>query len=131
MMLHRAHVAALPLCLLTLTSIGIAQAPTSAARPAAVTPVSLATWDPAKPDTVRAADIRLASVTASGAPRTFQIVSIPIPDDFAKVMKLDVEMISRGDFVVLGARPTRRQQEAGRSNNWNPGERARGPSARR
>ena len=104
MMLHRAHVAALPLCLLTLTSIGIAQAPTSAARPAAVTPVSLATWDPAKPDTVRAADIRLASVTASGAPRTFQIVSIPIPDDFAKVMKLDVEMISRGDFVVLGAR---------------------------
>ena len=103
MVLHRAHVAALSLCVLALTSIGIAQAPTSAARPAAVTPVSLATWDPAKPDSAKTLDVRLAAVTASGAPRSFQIVSIPIPDAFAKVMKLDVEVVSQWEIEEYAA----------------------------
>ncbi len=44
------------------------------------------------------------SVTASGAPRSYQVVSIPVPDALASVMKLDVEVVPRGEFVVLGPR---------------------------
>ena len=48
--------------------------------------------------------ITLPPVTVSGAPRSFQVVSIPIPAAFAQVMKLEVEVIPHGDFAVLGPR---------------------------
>jgi hypothetical protein len=56
------------------------------------------------PDSTRDIEITLPSVTVSGAPRSFQVVSIPIPDAFARVMKLEVEVVPRGDFMVLGPR---------------------------
>lgn len=49
-------------------------------------------------------EITLPSVTVAGAPRSYQVVSVPVPDAFARVMKLEVEVIPRGDFVVLGPR---------------------------
>jgi hypothetical protein len=55
-------------------------------------------------DSVTDIEISLPSVTASGAPRSFQVIPVPIPEAFARVMKLDVEVVPRGEFVVLGAR---------------------------
>jgi hypothetical protein len=48
--------------------------------------------------------IKLPSVTASGAPRSFRVVSIPIPEAFSQVVKLEVEIVPHGDFVILGSR---------------------------
>jgi hypothetical protein len=55
-------------------------------------------------DSVTDIEISLPSVTASGAPRSYQVIPVPIPDAFARVMKLEVEVVPRGEFVVLGAR---------------------------
>jgi hypothetical protein len=54
-------------------------------------------------DSARRSETTLPSVTSSGAPRTYQIVSIPVPDLFASAAEIDVEIIARGEFVVLGA----------------------------
>jgi hypothetical protein len=104
MVLPRAHFAALFVALLTSTSTGVAQTPTSAAGPGGRTPVSLARWERTKTDSAGDQETRQAAVTASGAPRSFQVISIPIPEVFAGVMSLNVEIVSHGDFTVLGAR---------------------------
>ncbi|HKC80609.1 MAG TPA: NEW3 domain-containing protein [Gemmatimonadaceae bacterium] len=70
----------------------------------AVRPTSLVTWTGARPDSVSDVDITLSAATASGAPRSYQVVSIPIPDALAHVMKLEIEIVPRGEFVVLGPR---------------------------
>jgi hypothetical protein len=57
-----------------------------------------------RPDSSNDVEITLPSVSASGAPRSYQVVSIPVPDAFAQVMKLEVEVVPRGEFVVLGPR---------------------------
>ena len=57
-----------------------------------------------KSDSSNDVEITLPSVSASGAPRSYQVVSIPVPDAFAHVMKLDVEVVPHGEFVVLGPR---------------------------
>jgi hypothetical protein len=69
-----------------------------------VRPASMATSSGSKPDSVSDIEITLPSVTATGAPRSYQVVSIPVPDAFARVMKLEVEVIPNGEFVVLGPR---------------------------
>ena len=99
----RAHVAALSLVLAGLMS-SVVQAQTRASQPGTVSAVSLAMSNAGNSDSTRDIEITLPSVTVSGAPRSFQVVSIPIPDAFAQVMKLEVEVIPRGDFVVLGPR---------------------------
>jgi len=79
-----------------------------------VRPASPATWSRSRPDSAKDIEITLASVAASGAPRSFQVVSIPIPDAFAHVVKLEVEIVPYGEFVVLGPR-TRALSGSGRS----------------
>ena len=76
----------------------VASAPGDASRLA-----SLATSS-SRSDSVADIEITLPSVTASGAPRSYQVMSVPVPDAFARVMKLDIEVVPRGEFVVLGAR---------------------------
>ena len=49
-------------------------------------------------------EIALPSVTVSGAPRTYQVVSIPVPDAMSKLSDVQMVIIPRGDFVVLGPR---------------------------
>ncbi|HKR09429.1 MAG TPA: hypothetical protein VJS39_09585 [Gemmatimonadaceae bacterium] len=49
-------------------------------------------------------EIAMPSVTVSGAPRSYQVVSIPIPDAMAKLSDVQMVVIPRGDFVVLGPR---------------------------
>ena len=55
-------------------------------------------------DSVSDIEISLPSVTGSGAPRSYQVIPVPIPEAFSRVMKLEVEIVPRGEFVVLGAR---------------------------
>ena len=49
-------------------------------------------------------EIALPSVTVSGAPRSYQVVSIPVPDAMARLSDVQLVIIPRGDFVVLGPR---------------------------
>ena len=100
---RRVGLAALSLIISGLVPFGVAQAQSAASQPGTTSP-SLATWNAAKPDSADDIEITLPSVVVSGAPRSFQVVSIPVPDAFARVMKLDIEVIPHGDFVVLGPR---------------------------
>ena len=58
----------------------------------------------AKPDSSRDVQITLPSVTASGAPRTYQVVSIPVPDALAHSSDVEVVIVPKGEFGVLGPR---------------------------
>ena len=73
---------AVALCLSVsgLTAFGVAQAQITTTQPGAASAVSLATWRGAKSDSASDIVITLPSVTVSGAPRSFQVVSIPIPE---------------------------------------------------
>lgn len=99
---RHACVVAFSLALSGVPFFGVAQAQTGGSQPPTARPVSLATR--AEDDSARDTEVPLPSVTASGAPRSFQVVSIPVPDAFSQVMKLEVEIVPRGDFVVLGPR---------------------------
>ena len=48
--------------------------------------------------------ITLPTVLASGEPRSYQVVSVPVPEALAKAHEIVVEIFSRGEFVVLGPR---------------------------
>jgi len=101
---RRAGLSALSLIISGLAPFGVAQGQNTASQPGTTNAVSLATWNVAKHDSADDIETTLPSVVVSGAPRSFQVVSIPIPDAFARVMKLELEMIPHGDFVVLGPR---------------------------
>lgn len=81
-----------------------AQSASAPAPGVGVRATSLIMENGSRSDSASDVEITLPSVTASGAPRSYQVVSIPVPDAFARVMKLDVEVIPHGDFVVLGPR---------------------------
>jgi len=101
---RRACIVALSLIVSGLVPSRVAQAQNAASQPGTASAVSLATSNEAKPASARDIEITLPSVTVSGAPRSFQVVSIPVPDALAQVMKLDIEVVPHGDFVVLGPR---------------------------
>jgi hypothetical protein len=58
--------------------------------------------DSSRTDSPSDVEITLPSVTVAGAPRSYQVISVPVPEAFAHVMKLDVEVLPKGDFIVLG-----------------------------
>jgi hypothetical protein len=80
-----------------------AQAPTNAAPSGAFQVPSRGTFGP-RPDSSSDIEITLPSVTVNGAPRSYQVVSIPVPDALASASNVELEIVPRGDFVVLGAR---------------------------
>lgn len=49
-------------------------------------------------------EIPMPAVTATGAPRSYQIVSLPVPDALAQLSDVKLEIVPRGEFVVLGVR---------------------------
>jgi len=51
-----------------------------------------------------AGEIALPSVTVSGAPRSYQVVSVPLPAALAQLSFVQLVIVPRGDFVVLGSR---------------------------
>jgi len=97
---------------LTLSAQILAQGVTAATPSgnAAVAPFS-------RTDSTRAEiEIALPSVTVTGAPRSYQVVSVPVPDAMAQLSDVQLVIIPRGEFVVLGARSRdlnpRRQRKA-------------------
>jgi hypothetical protein len=80
-----------------------AQAPANAAPSGTATIGSRGTLGP-RSDSPSDIEITLPSVTVSGAPRSYQVVSIPIPEALANASNIEVEIVPRGDFVVLGSR---------------------------
>ena len=94
--------AALALAFPGFFSTAVAQSVPS--RDEAIRPTALAAWTGGNADSASDVETRLAAVNASGAPRSYQVVSIPVPDALARVMKLEVEVVPRGEFVVLGPR---------------------------
>ena len=89
---------------LTLTAVafsGVSQAQTVASgRTSVASPAGRAATATSAGD----APVTLPSVTASGAPRSFQVVSIPVPEAFSQAPLLEVEIVPHGDFVILGSR---------------------------
>ena len=86
------------------------QAPVNAAPSGTIVP-SRGTFGP-RPDSSSDIEITLPSVTVSGAPRSYQVVSIPVPDALENASNVEVEIVPRGDahldclretnLVVLG-----------------------------
>ena len=58
-------------------------------------------------------EVRLPAVTAAGAPRSFLVVSIPVPDTLSRANGVEVVIVPRGDFSVLGARTRNVNTRAG------------------
>ena len=102
--LRRTHVTALALTLLGVASRAVAQGPAGTAQPSTMSTVSLTAGNAAPADSAGDIEITLPSVAASGSPRSFQVVSIPVPEAFSAVMKLELEIVPSGDFTVLGPR---------------------------
>jgi hypothetical protein len=81
-----------------------AQSSRAPTTPSATNQFSLSTSTTEKPDSARGIDITLPSVTTSGAPRSYQVVSVPIPDALAQSPDVEVVIVPRGEFVILGPR---------------------------
>jgi len=60
-------------------------------------------------------EIRLPAVAVSGAPRTFQVVSIPVPEALLRASDVEVVIVPKGDFSVLGARTRKINARAGQN----------------
>lgn len=67
-------------------------------------PATFTTGNGPKADSTGDNEIRLSSVSASGAPRSYQVVSITVPDAFAQLADVEVEIVPYDEFVVLGPR---------------------------
>lgn len=104
MTIHRPRVTAssLVIALAMLTAPIAAQQLTVGVRARALpsSPIPVA----ARIDSVREAAITLPAVTASGAPRSYRVVSIPVPVALSQAPDVQVEIIPHGEFVVLGPR---------------------------
>jgi hypothetical protein len=85
-------------------ALSSARAQSSASAPGDASRLASLVSASSRSDSITDIEISLPSVTASGAPRTYQVVPVPIPEAFAHVMKLEVEVVPRGEFVVLSAR---------------------------
>ena len=81
--------------------IGAQLAPVVAQTVASPTPSVAVVF---KGDSTANARIPLPSVTAAGAPRTFQVISIPVPDAIANSSHVEVVISPRGEFTILGPR---------------------------
>ncbi|MFN2636549.1 MAG: hypothetical protein ABR585_05955 [Gemmatimonadaceae bacterium] len=80
-----------------------AQSPAEPPRADRISPVALATWSDRKSPVV-VSEITLPSVVITGAPRSFQVVSIPLPQGLPRGEDIEIDVIPHGDFSVLGPR---------------------------
>jgi hypothetical protein len=86
-----------------LTSSG-AQTSVAHVESSATGPGSSAVISDFSRDSARPQAITVSSVLASGAPRSYQVVSIPIPDAFSHAANVEMEIVPHGDFAILGPR---------------------------
>jgi hypothetical protein len=81
-----------------------AQQPSRVIRSIGVMPVALSERVPSAPDSTTATGVRGKAVVATGAPRSYQVVSIPVPDPLIGASNIQFEIIPLGEFAVLGPR---------------------------
>ncbi|HYU52621.1 MAG TPA: hypothetical protein VEK37_06735, partial [Gemmatimonadaceae bacterium] len=92
-----------------LLAIALAVLATSGAQSTAALAQTPASRTPGVPVVFRAGsavDVStpLKSVVASGAPRTYQVISVPVPDALANSEHVEVVIAPRGEFMILGPR---------------------------
>ena len=58
----------------------------------------------AKSDSSRALEVALPPVRATGTPRSYQVVSIPLPNELANFSDVEVVIVPHGEFTILGPR---------------------------
>ena len=95
---------------------GYAQQNASAARAAGAIPEALTVSRTHAHDSSTVPAITLPLVRASGAPRSYQVVSIAIPDALSRATSVEIEIIPRGEFVLLGPK-TRSLGESARGKS--------------
>jgi hypothetical protein len=86
------------LAILAMPLVALAQTATPGAATASM--VSAVSGDSSRADI----EITLPSVTVSGAPRSYQVISLPVPDAMAQLSEVQMVIVPKGDFVVLGPR---------------------------
>jgi hypothetical protein len=64
-------------------------------------------------DSARNTEVTLPAITATGAPRSYQVISVPLPDVIAQAAEITVVIVPKGDFVILGARSRKLDARAG------------------
>ncbi|MEO8579569.1 MAG: NEW3 domain-containing protein [Gemmatimonadales bacterium] len=87
--------------LCALASSARAQSSVTPVQPGSSTAIMVSST---KSASARDIEITLPSVTASGAPRSYQVVSVPVPDALSRSPDVEVEIVPRGQFVILGPR---------------------------
>jgi hypothetical protein len=85
-----------------LVSTARAQSPAALAQPGS----ALSSTGAPVSGPIETSDIEITtkSLTVTGAPRSYQVVSVPIPDALAKSSDVSVEIVPHGDFTILGPR---------------------------
>ncbi len=69
-----------------------------------------------KPDSPLQPTVTLPPVTITGAPRSYQVVSIPLPEALAQSSDVEVVIVPKGEFTVLGSRARTINVRAGQKN---------------
>jgi hypothetical protein len=90
------------LCVAALAGSLYAQAPASVAPRAVAQSIVVASSSISIGDSASTAAIVLPSVRASGAPRSYQVISIPVPEALSHATRIEMEIVPHGDFVILG-----------------------------
>ena len=100
------HSSATRIVLALAIAAGLSEAQQSAmsAHAIAVIPRALTLNPSHAGDSADARSITLPAILASGAPRSFQVVSVPIPSALSDVSDVQVDVVPRGEFVILGPR---------------------------
>jgi alpha-galactosidase-like protein len=80
-----------------------AQPASSSELPRALRSVNAVAWRSTEGDSAGARSIVFPPANASGAPRSYQVISIDIPDALAHATNIQMEIVAHGDFVILGA----------------------------
>jgi len=93
---------ALLLCLVGFAGSLRAQAPSTTARRVLTQSTVVATSNVSTADSTGTAATVLPPVKTSGAPRSYQVVSIPVPDALSQATQLEMEIVPHGEFVILG-----------------------------
>lgn len=67
-------------------------------------------------DSAKEAAITLPVITASGGPRSYQVVTIEVPAALNQASRVEVEIVALGEFLLLGSRNLHVVREPGRNS---------------
>ncbi|MDQ6690170.1 MAG: hypothetical protein M3Z18_06635 [Gemmatimonadota bacterium] len=103
MSLHlRVAVALLPVSVAVQSAA--AQQRASVTRSTIVIPAAVSGHRPAVVDSAGDSEVRLRAILATGAPRSYQVVSISVPEQLAGASNVEIELVPLGEFAILGPR---------------------------